>query len=123
MRPSRSGGGILRLNPAVSAQFSPRRICARSRPGLAIRGTVTLSGSDVAVIHPPAELGVPVANGNAGEWVLVVGSSTRTFALEVDAIGELIDVRDRDIRDGSIQLRINGRPYGRAKTLFDPDDL
>ena len=72
---------------------------------------------------PPAELGVSVANGNAGEWVLVVESGTRTFALEVDAIGELIDVRDRDIRDGTIQLRMNGRPYGRVKTLFDPDDL
>ena len=92
-------------------------------PGSAIRGTVTLSGSDVAVIHRPAELGISVANGNTGEWVLVVESGTRTFGLEVDAIGDLIDVRDRDIRDGTIQLRMNGRAYGRAKTLFDPDDL
>ncbi len=53
--------------------------------------------------------------------VLKVGN--RSVAVEADVLSEVIEVRDRDFRDGVIQLRYNGRPYGRPKVVVDPESL
>lgn len=45
------------------------------------------------------------------------------LGLIVDVVSDIVDFRDHDFRDTTIQLRPNGRPYGRPKTLLRPGDL
>jgi chemotaxis signal transduction protein len=86
-------------------------------------GAIALGGRAVRVIDIRDKLGARGPATCSSQWVLVLDLLGRSIGIEVERIGEISNVRDRDFRDGVIQLRLHGRPYGRAKTVIDPDAL
>ena len=88
-----------------------------------VRAVVARRDANMPVVDVRARLGLPRNTNGGAAWALVLGVHNRAVGIEADSLSEILDVRERDIRNGVIQLRLNGRPYGRPKTLFDPDRL
>lgn len=96
---------------------------ANSGPGGAnsgmICGVASLRGEDFPVVDLRGKLGI--AHGSHGRQPCVVvveiagGSGARLLGFVADRISEVLMLRDRDFRNGSV--RVNGR----ARRVLDPD--
>lgn len=84
-----------------------------------ICGVASLRGQDFPVVDLRGKLGI--AHGSHGRQPCVVvveiagGSGARLLGFVADRISEVLMLRDRDFRNGSV--RVNGR----ARRVLDPD--
>jgi purine-binding chemotaxis protein CheW len=90
-------------------------------------GSVGANGRLIPVLDPRERLGLSARPLRANACVVVVGLSP-SCALSVvgivaDKLSEVVEFRPAEIRGSTAQQRIQGRPYGRPKTLLEPEDL
>ena len=88
-----------------------------------IQGLVRVNGREFPVLDVKSRLGVAEHKPRPRGSVLVVEVGVRgsglCIGLVADKLIEVLDVREREIRGNVVQLRSNGRPYGRPKMLLD----
>lgn len=92
-----------------------------------LRGVMLVRGRRVPVIDLRTRLGLSDRGTHPRSSVLLLDIADvcglPMLGLVVDRACEVVEFRDKDFRDSLIQLRAHGRPYGRPKTLLDPDSL
>jgi chemotaxis signal transduction protein len=106
--------------PAMDVRPLPGRL-----PSL--YGCVASSGRMIPVLDIRAQLGLDTRAVRAGASVLVisldVSCPVALAGLVADKLSEVVDFRSFEIRGSTAQLRLEGRPYGRPKTLLQPEEL
>ena len=96
---------------------------SNSGPGLSnsgmICGVATLRGRDFPVVDLRGKLGIAHGSHGRQPCVIVVevegGSGSRLLGFVADRISEVLTLRDRDFRNGSVRLN------GRARRVLNPD--
>lgn len=94
-----------------------------SGPGSAnlgmICGVASLRGRDFPVVDLRGKLGIAQGSHGRQPCVIVVdvesGSGSRLLGFVADRISEVLMLRDRDFRNGSVRLN------GRARRVLNPD--
>ena len=87
-----------------------------------VLGRTLVNGRSVPVVDVSARLGCSQRVSSVG-WLLVLEVRGRPVAVPVDGVSEVLDVHERDFRNNTIQVRENGRAYGRPKLVIDPNRL
>jgi chemotaxis signal transduction protein len=84
-----------------------------------ICGVASLRGRDFPVVDLRGKLGIAHGSHGRQPCVIVVeveiGSGARLLGFVADRISEVLMLRDRDFRNGSVRLN------GRARRVLDPD--
>ena len=92
-----------------------------------VQGVVRVNGREFPVLDAKSRLGVAEHKPRPRGSVLVIEVGVRgsgaCIGLVADKLIEVLDVREREIRGNVVQLRSNGRPYGRPKMLLDLEHL
>lgn len=90
-------------------------------------GSVAANGRLIPVIDIRDRLGLPARAARSSTCVIIVTpdgpASVPAVGIIADKLSEVVDFRSTEIRGSTGQLRIQGRPYGRPKTLLEPDEL
>jgi len=90
-------------------------------------GSVGANGRLVAVLDLREQLGLGPRPLRSTACVVVVGLSAAcpvsAVGIVADKLSEVVEFRPGEIRGSKAQQRIQGRPYGRPKTLLDPEEL
>jgi chemotaxis signal transduction protein len=118
--------GILPAHDVIPIRAPPPstfETLANSGPGLAnlgmICGVATLRGRDFPVVDLRGKLGIAQGSHGRQPCVIVVevesGSGSRLLGFVADRISEVLMLRDRDFRNGSVRLN------GRARRVLNPD--
>lgn len=92
-----------------------------------IHGLVHTNGRRFPVIDVRERLGVRRHSERGPQSVILLqprdGDATVCVGIIADKMSDVVEFRERDIRGNVAQLRMYGRPYGRPKTLIDPESL
>lgn len=90
-------------------------------------GAVPTGGCAIPVIDIRERLHLPSRNLRPTACVVTValspGCPVSVVGVLADKLSEVIDFRMTEIRGSIAQQRIQGRPYGRPKTMLDTEDL
>jgi chemotaxis signal transduction protein len=92
-------------------------------PAKDARARVTVNGRCAPLLDIRQKLGVIATSAAPPAFIIVVRVHDGLVGIAADSVSEVIPVRQRDVRNGVIQLKLNGRPYGRPKKLIDVDRL
>ena len=102
-------------------------ITALPNPIDGVRGVVRISGRTIPILDVSARLHLQSRSPGPRSAVMLVALDDDPRAawvgFAVDKLTEVLDVHERDIRGNIVQLRADGRPYGRPKTLLDVASL
>jgi chemotaxis signal transduction protein len=109
--------------PIRPPEPSDSEALANLGPGLAnlgmICGVASLRGRDFPVVDLRGKLGIAQGSHGRQPCVIVVevesGSGSRLLGFVADRISEVLMLRDRDFRNGSVRLN------GRARRVLNPD--
>ena len=107
----------------VIAVLAAKDVMPSAEENDSVLGVVKVDGRTVPVLDLYERLGLRGPDPAPGSAILALRLNQHSVAIEVDVLSQVLDVRERDIRNGVIQLRSNGRPYGRPKTLLDVEAL
>lgn len=92
-----------------------------------VQGTVLVNGRELPVVDLRARLGLTAGRPRHDRSVIVleVGSNGDCAQIGVlaDRLTDVLEVRERDIRGNVVQLRCDGKPYGRPKMLLNLEQL
>jgi purine-binding chemotaxis protein CheW len=92
-----------------------------------VQGTVHVNGRELPVVDLRTRLGLTgkQPRPQASVIVLEVGPNAARAHIGVlaDRLTDVLEVRERDIRGNVVQLRCDGKPYGRPKLLLDLERL
>ncbi len=90
-------------------------------------GCVAAGGRSAPVLNLNEQLGLGSRPPRAGSSVLVISLDVNCpvslVGLMADRLSEVVEFRNGEIRGTTAQFRIQGRPYGRPKTLLQPEEL
>jgi purine-binding chemotaxis protein CheW len=90
-------------------------------------GSVAVNGRLIPVIDLRGQLGLAARCLRPNATALIIAlEPTCPVAMAgiiVDKLSEIVEFRAIEIRGATAQLRVQGRPYGRPKTLLDPEQL
>jgi purine-binding chemotaxis protein CheW len=90
-----------------------------------VQGTLLVQGRRVPVVDIRERFGLRIRGTKPNRMVLLIDMAgvrgVPLLGIVTDGVTEVVELRDRDIRDNTVQLRPNGRPYGRPKTLLNVD--
>ncbi len=112
--------GVRHILPAADIRVFPGRLPL-------LYGHVASSGRLIPVVDIRGQLGLDAASVRSGASVLVVGLDLSypigLIGLLVDKLSEVVEFRPAEIRGSTAQLRIDGRPYGRPKTVVELEGI
>jgi purine-binding chemotaxis protein CheW len=98
-----------------------------SQPIEGVQGFVRINGRNIPVLNLRRRFGLPPRAPGPRSAVILVSLAGHPnppcVGLIVDKVTEVLDVHDREIRGNVVQLRADGRPYGRPKVLMDVSSL
>jgi purine-binding chemotaxis protein CheW len=90
-------------------------------------GTIPADGRLIPVLDIRQKFGLGPRPARPHACVLVVGLNgtcpVKLVGMVADKLSEVVEFRASEIRGSTAQQRIEGRPYGRPKTVLDPLDL
>ncbi len=111
---------VRHILPAIDIRVLPGRL-----PSL--YGCVASSGRMIPVLDIREQLGLHVRPLRPGASILVISLDRSCpvglAGLLADKLSEIVEFRAGEIRGSTAQLRIEGRPYGRPKTLLELEEL
>jgi purine-binding chemotaxis protein CheW len=92
-----------------------------------VRGALIIKGRRVPVVDVRDRLGLRDRGSHPRSSVVLVDipdvCGVPYLGIVADRMTDVLEFRDRDIRDNVVQLPPYGRPYGRPKTLLNVDLL
>ena len=91
-----------------------------------VRGVLVIRGRRVPVVDIRDRLGLPPSTSHPRNSVMLVGigiSGLSVVGIFADRVTDILEFRERDFRENTVQMRPHGRPYGRPKTLLDVESL
>ncbi len=90
-------------------------------------GTAATNGRLIPVLDFRERLSLPTRPLRATACVVILalgpGCPVSLAGILADKLSEVIDFRMVEIRGSIAQQRIQGRPYGRPKTLLEPEEI
>lgn len=98
-----------------AVEMSRVRAIVPATPGMP--ETAVYQSRSIPVLDLRARLGLNAATNTRRGWVLVVESNERPSGLPVDRLSDILTLRERDIRNGSV------RRHGRPIRLLNIDEL
>ena len=94
----RLGGATVGL-PAMAVQQIVRAVAIMPLPGAPpiLEGAVNVRGAVVGVVDVRARLGFPARPLDPEQFLVLVTAGSRTLAIRVDEVDDLVDVSDADV--------------------------
>lgn len=90
-------------------------------------GAIPANGRMIPVLDIRQKLGLGARPTRPSACVLVVNlhgnCPVKVVGMVADKLSEVVEYRASEIRGSTAQQRVEGRPYGRPKTLLDPEQL
>ena len=90
-------------------------------------GAIAANGRLIPVLDVRRKLGLSARPAPKTACVLVLeidrGGPVKTVGVIADKLSEVVDYRTSEIHGTTVQQRVEGRPYGRPKTLLAPEHL
>jgi len=85
--------------PAMAVQQIVRAVAIVPLPGAPpiVEGAVNVRGTVVAVVDVRARLGLPTCALDPDQFLVLVTAGSRTLAIRVDEVDDLVDVPDGDV--------------------------
>ena len=80
-------------------------------------GFAALGGLDFPVLDLRAKLGIPHGSRGREPFIVAVETDGRLVGFIADRVSELLELRQRDFRDGQV------RGHGRPRRVLDPDRI
>lgn len=99
--------GILPMHQLVAREVSHKWLC----------GSASAGGRDVPVIDLRTKLGIAHAAQGREPFIIVVAAGGRLAGFIADRVSEVLDVRQRDFRNGVL------RGHGRPRRVLDPNQI
>lgn len=111
---------VRHIVPATDVSVTPGRLPF-------VYGSVAANGRLIPVLDVREQLGLNVRPLRSNACVLIVAldgvGPVTLVGLIADKLSEIVDFRMTEIRGTVAQQRIQGRPYGRPKTVLEPNEV
>jgi chemotaxis signal transduction protein len=92
-----------------------------------LAGAIGTNGRTIPVLDFRHRLGLNAKTIPTSACVLVIEMASecpmKRVGILADKLSEVVEFRASEIRGSTAQQRIEGRPYGRPKTLLEPEQL
>jgi chemotaxis signal transduction protein len=98
----------------VRAILPLHELVALEVPHESVRGFATVGGHHFSVIDLRAKLEIPHGSHGREPVIIVVAMAGRLAGFVADRVSEVLDVRQRDFRNGAL------RGHGRPRRVLDP---
>lgn len=98
---------ILPIHEMVALETAHHFIC----------GFAVAAGHDFPVIDLRAKLGIAHGSHGREPFIIAVETGGRLAGFVADRVSELLDLRQRDFRNGAV------RGYGRPRRILEPDQI
>jgi chemotaxis signal transduction protein len=99
--------GILPMHELIAREASHEWLC----------GSAAIGGRDVPVIDLKIKLGIAEAAQGREPFIIIVAARGRLAGFIADRVSEVLDVRQRDFRNGAL------RGHGRLRRVLDSDQI
>jgi chemotaxis signal transduction protein len=94
-----------------------RGMVARETAHACICGFAEMGGREFPVVDLSAKLGIAPGSHGREPFIIAVETTGRIVGFVADRVSELIDLRQRDFRNGAV------RTHGRPRKVLDPNQI